>query len=170
MPDRAEHVKRSGERVRYFERSPASSFRTRLRLFGEVVGELHDRAPVLRVLDPREGPHELMAVLGGDEVGDEGRLRRLGEALALLAGQPFEEEVDVDAEHLGDLDHPADADAVRALLVFLDLLERQPEFLAELLLAHADEHAARAHAGGASGRGASSTPSGPRGSEAVTRP
>jgi hypothetical protein len=37
------------------------------------------------------------------------------------------------------------ADPVGALLVFLDLLEGQAERLAELLLAHADQHAAHAH-------------------------
>jgi hypothetical protein len=35
---------------------------------------------------------------------------------------------------------PAGADPVGALFVFLDLLERQPERVPELLLAHAQHH------------------------------
>src|SRR5439155_7794687 len=40
---------------------------------------------------------------------------------------------------------PAGADPVRALLVFLDLLEREAKPIAELLLAHAQHHATHAH-------------------------
>ena len=48
------------------------------------------------------------------------------------------------AEHLRQIEQPAGADAVDALLVLLDLLEGEAELLAELLLAHAEQHAAEA--------------------------
>ncbi len=40
---------------------------------------------------------------------------------------------------------PARADAVRALLVFLDLLKRQAKCVAEIRLAHCQYHPAHAH-------------------------
>ena len=55
------------------------------------------------------------------------------------------EELHRHAEHLRQIEQPAGADAVDALLVLLDLLEGQAELLAELLLAHAEQHAAEAH-------------------------
>ena len=48
-------------------------------------------------------------------------------------------------QHLRKIEQPAGADAVDAFLVLLDLLEGQTELLAELLLAHAEQHAAKAH-------------------------
>jgi hypothetical protein len=40
---------------------------------------------------------------------------------------------------------PAGADPIGALLVFLDLLERQGKGVAKLLLAHCEHHATHAH-------------------------
>ena len=53
-----------------------------------------------------------------------------------------------DDRHLQRVGHrlqPAGADAVRALLVFLDLLKRDAELVAELLLAQAEHLPAHAH-------------------------
>src|SRR5262245_6404729 len=49
-------------------------------------------------------------------------------------------------EDLGELEEPARADAVRATLVLLDLLEGEPDGCPELFLAHSEERAALAHA------------------------
>jgi hypothetical protein len=48
-------------------------------------------------------------------------------------------------QNVGDLLQPARPDAVRAFLVFLDLLEGKTECVAQLLLAHCEHHAAHAH-------------------------
>ncbi len=61
-------------------------------------------------------------------------------------GRFLVEELHRHAEHLRKIEQPARTNAVDALLVFLHLLERQTQLLAELLLAHAEQHAAKAHA------------------------
>jgi hypothetical protein len=60
-----------------------------------------------------------------------GRLRRTGFAEAVI------ETAHRDIENLRHFEKPSRADAVRAALVLLDLLERNPEPAAELGLAHA---------------------------------
>jgi hypothetical protein len=57
---------------------------------------------------------------------------------AVVARRILEEEGDRHAENRRDVLQAACADTVRALLVFLDLLERDAERLAQLLLAHAE--------------------------------
>lgn len=51
-----------------------------------------------------------------------------------------------DVQRLRNLLEPARADAIGALLVFLHLLEGQPQRFAELLLAHFQQDALHAHA------------------------
>ena len=46
----------------------------------------------------------------------------------------------------GNLEQPAGADAVDAFFVFLNLLKCQAQKIAQLFLAHADQHAPDAHA------------------------
>src|SRR5687768_13674264 len=58
----------------------------------------------------------------------------------------FEEKRNRHLKDVRDLLQAAGADAVGALLVFLHLLEGQAERVAELLLTHAQHHAAHAHA------------------------
>ena len=53
-----------------------------------------------------------------------------------------EEERDRDLQDVGNLLQPAGTDPIGALLVFLDLLERQAERIPKLLLAHAEHHSA----------------------------
>ena len=57
----------------------------------------------------------------------------------------FEEELHRHIEDLRDLEQPARADAVHALLVFLNLLEGQSHAFAKSLLAHAKQHTAQSH-------------------------
>ena len=56
------------------------------------------------------------------------------------------EELHRNAQHLRQIEQSAGANTIDALLVFLDLLERQAELLAELLLAHAKQHTTEPHA------------------------
>jgi hypothetical protein len=58
-----------------------------------------------------------------------------------LPRQVLEEELHTDTEDPGQLEKPAGADSICALLVFLNLLERQAEMLAKFFLAHAKQHA-----------------------------
>ena len=69
-----------------------------------------------------------------------------GSGAARSDGGFLVEELHRNAQHLCQIEQPAGADAVDALLVFLHLLERQAELLAELLLAHAEQHAPKANA------------------------
>ena len=55
------------------------------------------------------------------------------------------EEVDRHAQDARDLEQPSRADPVDAFFVFLHLLEGEPEKIAQLFLAHADQHAPDAH-------------------------
>src|SRR5262245_38310586 len=61
-------------------------------------------------------------------------------------GKALKEELDGHAEGLGDLLQAARADAVGAPLVFVYLLESDPECFAELFLAHANNHAPHPYA------------------------
>src|SRR5207244_346121 len=56
----------------------------------------------------------------------------------------FKEERHRDLYDVRDMLQPARADAVRALLVFLDLLKRQAQCVAEIRLAHCQHHPAHA--------------------------
>ena len=60
--------------------------------------------------------------------------------------RPFEKERRRHVERARDLLQPASANPVRAFLVFLHLLECEPQRFAELLLAHAQNDAPHAHA------------------------
>ena len=66
---------------------------------------------------------------------------------AVDLGCAFEEERHRHAQRLGNLLQAAGADPVRALLVLLDLLERDAEGVPETFLAHPDHHAAHPDAG-----------------------
>ena len=59
------------------------------------------------------------------------------------AGRVLEEEGHRHIEDAGDMLEPAGTDAVGAFFVLLDLLECDPETLAQLFLAHAKHHAAQ---------------------------
>ena len=102
----------------------------------------------LASLMPHEGLGQRQAVGGRQEVGDIGRRGRLGQSVRLLARRvrrAVEEERHRHLQDVRDLLQPARADPVRALLVFLHLLEGQAERVAELFLAHAQHHPAHPH-------------------------
>src|SRR5579863_9751366 len=91
------------------------------------------------IADAQEGAIQLQALGRGEEVDDIGLRRLLGEAAAIrLRRRAFEKVRRRDLERSGRLLQAAGADSIRALFVFLDLLERHTEKFAELALAHAD--------------------------------
>src|SRR3954463_13496737 len=60
------------------------------------------------------------------------------------SGHAFEEKRNLHLQDKRDLLQSAGANSIGALLVFLDLLKRQTEGVAKLLLAHTEHHAAHA--------------------------
>ena len=67
-----------------------------------------------------------------------------GEGVA--SGRALKEECDRHLQDMASLLQPTRADAVRAFLIFLDLLERDAERIAEPRLAHVQHHTARTQA------------------------
>ena len=121
--------------VRFIERFEAYSFGRRQR--GD---EIEDALAHLGVADLGEGAIELQPLAGRQEVDDIGAGRRLRQHRLAGLGRrsALEEEGGRHFQHPRQLLQPAGADAVGALLVFLDLLERHVEGFAEPALAHAD--------------------------------
>ena len=105
----------------------------RLLLARDLLDEVDDATAQLAVLDAHERLRQRQPVGGCEEVGDVGRRRcfaHAGEAgRARRARGALEEEGDRDLQDVRNLLQPAGADAVRAFLVFLYLLERQPNGL-----------------------------------------
>src|SRR5215469_16487483 len=60
----------------------------------------------------------------------------------LSIGRALEEKSDRDLENVRNLLKTTGTDPIGALIVFLNLLERQPERVAEFLLAHRQHHPA----------------------------
>ncbi len=115
---------------------------------GDMLDQFDDVAAQLAVLDAHEGLDQRKPVDGGEKLGDIGRRDGLAHAAAMPARRrrALEEKRN---RHLQDVAHllqAAGADAVGALFVFLHLLEGQPERVAQPFLAHAQHHAAHAHA------------------------
>jgi hypothetical protein len=106
-----------------------------------------------RVLDAVVGAHELERLALGERVGLVIGGSLVEAAIAAARGRCdlgrhlVEEELDRHVEDLGELIEPARADPVRAALVFLDLLEGQPQGLGQLLLAHPEHGPPQADAG-----------------------
>ena len=113
----------------------------------DLLHELDDTSLEFRVLDPHEGLGERESVRRGEKVGHVGRRRRRFCRLGCTryARCALEEERHRDLQDVGDLLQSAHADAVRALLVLLDLLKRQAKCAAEIHLAHCQHHPAHAH-------------------------
>ena len=91
------------------------------------------------------------AIRRGEKVGDIGRRRRFAHAADTTAvtahiRRAFEEKCHRNLQDLRNLLQAAGANAVGALFVFLHLLKRQPERVAQFLLAHAEHHPSHAHA------------------------
>jgi len=105
---------------------------------------VEDASPHPQVLYSHERLGELEPVGRGEEFGHIGGGRRLSNSRGLprYVGRAFEEERHRDLQDMRDVLQAARAHTVRSLLVFLDLLERDPEPIAELLLGHSEHQPA----------------------------
>src|SRR5262245_15535031 len=101
-------------------------------LGGERLHEVDDRPAHFRVADAHEGPVELQTLAAVQEIDDVVFALAIGEPGGCI-GRAFAdrdiliEEGDADAEQLAELVQTAGTDPVDALLVLLDLLEREPQ-------------------------------------------
>ncbi len=110
------------------------------------LDEIDDAAAHLGIGDAGEGARQCKALGGREEIGHIGRRRVLGETGRGRSGRrALEEERNRHAQDIGNMLQPAGTNSIGALLVFLDLLEGNPEILSQLLLAHADHHASHTH-------------------------
>jgi hypothetical protein len=114
----------------------------------DLFDQVDDGAAEFAVGDAREGADQRQSFGSREEIGDVSRRGRLADAFRVHrgAGDAFEQERHRDLKDFGNLLQAAGADAVGALLVFLDLLEGQPERIAQSFLAHAHHEPAHAHA------------------------
>src|SRR5947209_8446479 len=128
-------------------RSAASAL---LRRFarGDLLDHVDDAAAKLGVGEARERARQRQSFRGGEEIGDVSRrvLFEVSIRGGPGAGRALEQERYRDLQDVADLLQPAGADAVGTLFVFLHLLERQAQSLAELFLTHLDHETAHAHA------------------------
>src|SRR5262249_6436744 len=101
-----------------------------------------DAAPQSWLLYPHERLREREPVGRGEEVENVGGRWRLSNCLGLAwqVRRAFEEERHRDLQYMRDVLQAARAHTVRSLLVFLHLLEREPESIAELFLTHSEHH------------------------------
>lgn len=122
--------------------------RRSLALPGDGLHHTNDRAAKAGVLNTHKGFHQSQPVGRRQKIGDIGGRRRIPERLSTFRQlrPSFEEEMHRRVEDLGYRLQPAGADAIGALLVFLNLLEGQPERIGEFLLAQAEHHPTHAHA------------------------
>src|SRR5262249_26374030 len=101
-----------------------------------------------RIADPREGPVQANAFRARQKLNDFSGSIRLGVICAVADGRgdPFQE---IGRRHLQSLSEElrmAEADAIDAFFVFLDLLKADAESFAKFSLAHANKHTARTQA------------------------
>jgi hypothetical protein len=115
----------------------------RLRLVGgELAREIEDGAPALGRLDAGIRLEQVAGARLG-QMRDLARQRARALRLVEIADQI----ADAAFERFGDLHEPREADAVRPMLVFLHLLERDADSARELVLAHSQFLAAQPDAG-----------------------
>src|SRR5580692_9247932 len=104
----------------------------------DLFDEVDNPPSQLGVADAHEGFGERQAIRGGEKIRNVSRRGRLAQSVrprrAGNAWRAFEEERHRHLQDQRDLLQAAGADAVRSLLVFLDLLKSQAEVVAELLL------------------------------------
>jgi hypothetical protein len=111
--------------------------------------EIHDSPAYFRVVDPGEREVQMQTFGGRQEIGDIGRIRIFRETQMARRGiygclegrRPFEKEGRRNVEGSRNLLKPARADSVGALFVFLDLLKRQTQGVAQFFLTHAKHDA-----------------------------
>src|SRR6516164_7784820 len=128
----------AGMEVRMRE-SPSGRLVDACNLFDEV----DDATPQSRALYSGECLGECQSLGSRQEIQDVSRrggiLRAMGPRLDIRG--ILKKERHRHLEDLGNLLEPACSDPVRALLIFLNLLERETEGLAELFLTHGQHHA-----------------------------
>ena len=97
--------------------------------------------------DARKGLVKLKALAAAEKLDGIAFRRALSETGVGSTGhgQLLVKELHRDAEDLRQIEQPAGADPVDALLVLLDLLEGEAEMLAEFLLAHPEQHPPQTH-------------------------
>ena len=98
---------------------------------GDLLNQFHDAAPEPGVGDPCEGARQGQAFGRGEKVVD---VRALFAQRLRGERQVFEEERHRDLQDVSDLLKPTRTDAVGTLLVFLNLLERNAEYVRDVLL------------------------------------
>src|SRR6185437_7095849 len=135
----------SSEKIERWQRRiskpAASTFFTRKR-----PNEIDDRSAHFRIGDARKCLVQFKPLSRTEKLDDVRLIRLLGEAGhhgpgALRARRRLVvKKLHGNAENLCEIEEAAGADPVDALLVLLHLLERQPQMLAKLFLAHAEQH------------------------------
>jgi hypothetical protein len=96
----------------------------------DLLDKPNNRATQFRVFDEHEGLHQRQAIRRGEKIGHVGGgdSRLASRVPKARRGRPtLEEERNRHLKDLGDMLQAAGADAVGALLVFLNLLERKTE-------------------------------------------
>jgi hypothetical protein len=116
-------------------------------LAGNLLNEIDDAAPKLGFVDSHESPCQQEPFGGGEEIRHVGRRGCFLHSVSrtVQVGRALEEERYWNLQNVGDLLQPTRSDAVSTLLVFLHLLEREAERIAQFSLAHCKHHAAHAH-------------------------
>ena len=103
---------------------------------GDLLDKIDDGTPKPCVLNVHEGFGEMKPIGGGQKIGYVLWRRSVGLCMVLSAHvrSPFKEELDRHLKNIRNMLQAACADAVRALFVFLNLLERQAERIAKVRL------------------------------------
>jgi hypothetical protein len=109
------------------------------------LDQVHDPQPHPDVGYPHERCNERQPVTRCHEISQWIGRRPAGEGVA--SRRALEEERHGHLQSMANLLEPARADPVSAFFVFLDLLERDVERIAEFRLAHVQHHSAHTHAG-----------------------
>src|SRR5271169_2563571 len=121
-----------------------------LLVVGDLLDQVDDAPSQLGIVDTRERLGERQPVRGREKIGDIGGRGRLTYVVVtrsrLNVRRALEEERDRHLKDVGNVLQPAGADPIGAFLVFLDLLKRQAESVAEFFLAHRQHHPAHANA------------------------
>src|SRR5580704_14170871 len=118
---------------------------------GDLLDQIDDAPSQLGIADARKRLGERQSIRGREKIGDIGRRGCLTDVVLTHSPQlnirrALEEERDQYLKDVRNLLQPAGTDPIGAFLVFLHLLKRQTESVAELLLAHRQHHSAHAHA------------------------
>jgi hypothetical protein len=120
---------------------------------GQRLGQLEHALAHLRVGDPVVGAHQLESLALGHRIALEDQRLLFGlatetarRAVTDRSRHLVEEIGHRHVEHARQIEQAAGTDAIGAALVFLHLLEGQPDRVTELFLAHAEQGAAQPNA------------------------